>query len=98
MYVYFLSRLNEYFNLFGVVVKAEYLPIISLAIEFLMSGGMTKSYYGYIYGALYFFIKGRGVRIPAWFSNGYIRFKNNLKVSFRERKGIKLGSVRKKNQ
>lgn len=98
MYIVYLSKLNQYFNVFGVVVKGEYLPFINLLIEFVTSKGMTKSYYGYINGVLYFYLKSRGMSVPYWFNKFYNRFKlwcvNLVKVN----KSVRLRDARKKRK
>ncbi|KCZ82145.1 hypothetical protein H312_00422 [Anncaliia algerae PRA339] len=98
MYVYYLSKLNSYFNVFGFVVKSEYLPFVSFGIEFLTSGGRSKSYYGIINGALYFLLKSRGFGVPNWFNTYYNKLKLNMKNAFKPNRSVRLGSVRKKNK
>ncbi|RVD93198.1 hypothetical protein TUBRATIS_002760 [Tubulinosema ratisbonensis] len=95
MYTYYLSKISDYFNIFGVIVKANYLPIINLGLEFLTSKGMTKSYYGYINGVLYFYLKSKGVRMPYWIYNSYCNLCKGFKNPFKPNKSIRLKDARK---
>lgn len=78
-YVYMLSKNQTNFNVFGFNVSNSVLPYLYLCIDFILSNGQTKAYYGLIYGILYFKLKEYGiVSAPKWFSNAYYNFCNRL--------------------
>lgn len=79
-YICMLSTLQTEFDLFGVSVDHNLLPIIYMALDYVLNQGRTKAYYGFIYGFLYFkLVKIFNLRIPRRFIQFYRRIKNNLK-------------------
>lgn len=86
-YVYMLSKNQTNFNVFGFNVRNNVLPYLYLCVDFVLSNGKTKAYYGLLYGILYFKLKEYGLAAPKWFSNAYYNFCNRLnhKPAFRGR-------------
>lgn len=90
-YVYMLSKNQSNFNVFGFNVSNHTLPYLYLCIDFILSNGRTKAYYGLLYGIIYFKLKKHGLVVPRWFSDAYYNFCNRLnqKSAFRG-KGRKI--------
>lgn len=56
---------------FGVAIESKYFPYLYFLYEMVISGFMSKCYYGMVWATLYaYFRRNKMVRIPAWFVYG----------------------------
>ncbi|ELQ73876.1 putative membrane protein [Trachipleistophora hominis] len=88
---------NFRLNFFGTIMSAKTYSIVSLAIDYVLNGGRSKVYYGFLHALIYVYLRKKVLRVPAVFVEMIERAKRiKLERLFRTPEvGRRLGGEKK---
>lgn len=74
---YFSELVSDDFrlNFFGTVMSAKMYSIVSLVIDYVLNGGSSKVYYGFVYALAYVYLRRNVFGVPAVFVKMVERIK-----------------------